>query len=145
MPRTHSDVLFETLQGKTVWAVSLNRDKSEVKFITDGGCYTLLHVSECCETVELVDVVGQWRDLLDTPLRMAAVATQEGVKVGLGAEGNDSLSFTWSFYKLGTVKGYVTLRWYGCSAGNYSERVDCLYSPLAYEGATQPLNGELVF
>ena len=51
------------------------------------------------------------------PLLQAEESTSDASKTG---EYDDSA--TWTFYKMTTRKGYVTIRWYGTSNGYYSER-----------------------
>lgn len=68
------------------------------------------------------DVCGDFDDLIGEPLLIAEVVTNsEENPPGVNPEYQDS--FTWTFYKLSTIKGSVTIRWYGESNGYYSEDV----------------------
>ena len=113
--RNSTDVEIETLVGKTI--TDIKSDDYEVRLITtDGETYIMFHDQDCCENVELEDVIGEFNDLIGSPITMAEEVTQAG--------NSDWGSATWTFYKLATVKGYVTLRWFGESNGYYSETVD---------------------
>jgi hypothetical protein len=115
---------FEVLKGQTLTKIKINKEFSSVLFITETGKYQLEHRQDCCESVWLDDVVGDPADLLHSPLLMAELVTRDKLTQNSRAHIEDYESATWSFYKLATVKGYVTLRWCGTSNGYYSETVD---------------------
>jgi hypothetical protein len=121
-----SHAKLEDLIGKTMVRV-VNEGNEAIAFMTDGGrSYRLFHDQECCERVTVEDVIGDLDDLVGAPICLAEVVshvneTPPGATV---KENEDDGSFTWTFYKFATLKGYVTIRWYGSSNGYYSEEVD---------------------
>lgn len=115
------DVKFEELKGKTLANVENKGD--EVIFTTETGeVYKLYHLKDCCESVTVEDVCGDLYDLIGSPLVEAEEET--GGKNLYGGKKEYQDSFTWTFYKLRTAKGAVTIRWYGESNGYYSTSVD---------------------
>jgi len=72
-----------------------------------------------------VDIVGDLQDLIGSPLLMAEEVenTPNENPDGVVIPEDYQDSFTWTFYKMATVKGYVTISWYGASNGYYNESV----------------------
>jgi len=118
------DAKFSDLIGKTLVAMTgLEKNSDRVDLFTaDGEHFVMRHQQDCCESVSIDDIVGNIEDLIDSPITMADEATSDENPNGVTKEYLDS--FTWTFYKLATVKGYVDIRWYGESNGYYSEGVD---------------------
>ena len=113
---------LKDLIGKTLTKVEkVGEDK--LFFLTnEGKRYKLYHHQDCCESVTIEDIVGDLDDLVGEPILIAEEATSNENPVGVTKEYQDS--FTWTFYKFATRKGYVDIRWYGESNGYYSESVD---------------------
>ena len=116
---------FEDLKGKVLAKVE-NQDDEKLVFTTiDGEVYKLYHMRDCCESVTIEDICGDLGDLIGEPLLVAEEVKHEQDVNPEGVPVQEyHQSFTWTFYKLETRKGGVTVRWYGESTGYYSETVD---------------------
>ena len=113
---------LKDLLGQTMTSVENVNDEELVFTTTEGKRYKLHHDQDCCESVTIESIVGDLTDLVGEPLLVAEESTSDKNPDGVTKEYQDS--FTWTFYKFATRKGYVDVRWYGESNGYYSERVD---------------------
>ena len=119
---------FSVLKGKTITAVNVI-DRDVVHLMTlDGQHYTMSHMQDCCENVMLEDVCGDWADIIDSPVLLAEKVSNadEPEDVNLDNRYRDNAE-EWTFYKLSTIKGSITLRWYGASNGYYSTDVSFVW------------------
>jgi hypothetical protein len=112
---------FSVLKGLTLAEVrGAKKGSGQIEFITnDGRTFEMCHDQDCCESVGVVDVVGDIAALVGYNLTEVEAVENPQDAPDLG----DRESYTWTFYKLGTVKGRVTLRWLGESNGYYGESV----------------------
>jgi hypothetical protein len=107
------------LIGKTINKIDKNENEELIFYTDDNKIYRMYHEQDCCESVYIEDICGDLSDLIGMPIVMAEEVVEEGK-----AKDEWDESSTWTFYKFATVKGYVTIRWYGTSNGYYSESVD---------------------
>lgn len=115
---------FEELKGKTLTSITGGVGDDVMAFTADDGKqYELYHCQDCCESVSIEDISGDLSDIIGSPILLAEEVTSNENPENMKFERYQD-SFTWTFYKLATIKGNVTIRWYGSSNGYYSERVD---------------------
>lgn len=110
---------ISALLGKTLVKIDGAEIRSDMIDFedSDGKTYRMFHHQDCCEHVSLYDVIGNVDDLIGSPILEAEESSNRDDRPDF------SESHTWTFYKLGTANGHVTLRWLGESNGYYSEDV----------------------
>lgn len=115
---------FSDLIGKVLVEIINNDNESLTFTCEDGTIYNMYHQKDCCETVMIEDINGDLGDLINTPILNAEenVSYKDETKPQKDNEYIDE-SYTWTFYHIATIKGYVTIRWLGSSNGYYSEGV----------------------
>ena len=108
------------LKGKILKDIKIEGTENIFFIDEDGIEYEMFHDYDCCENVYIEDICGDINNLIGSKIIMA----EEVINRDLSPLNKFDESYTWTFYKFATVKGYVTIRWYGESNGYYSERVD---------------------
>ncbi len=144
-------VAFSELKGKTIIKIEgLEKGSESATFeCADGSGYRMVYYDDCCASASIEDIDGDLADLIGNEILVAEeVESKEPDAATLDkrkdeyqkekseyeAKGQkfyyESLerylssrheSETWVFYKLATIKGSMTIRWYGSSNGYYSE------------------------
>jgi len=131
---------MEQMLGKTFVEVTGSVGSGEMLFVTSQGeRFMFAHQQDCCESVDINDIVGDLQDLVGTPLLVA-----EEVSGATEPDEEHYESYTYTFYKFATRKGYVDVRWLGESNGYYSEGVDLFVEGVVVPGEHQPTLSDLL-
>jgi len=112
---TYLDV--SVLVGKIISKIT--QTTNEIYFhVDDDEGYIMFHEQDCCEDVFIEDICGDLDDLVGSEILSAQEVSGATPSSDLTVE-----SESWTFYLISTIKGSVTIRWYGTSNGYYSESV----------------------
>lgn len=90
-------------------------DDQIVFTVNEHEFFKMYHEQDCCESVGIEEIIGDLEDLVGVPILVAEERSEYNPGDGEG---------TWTFYEFRTIKGSVTIRWYGTSNGYYSETAD---------------------
>lgn len=113
-------VKFEDLKGRTILKIVGKIGGESIRFCMENGDeYLLYHDRDCCEHVEVDDIVGDVHNIIASPILVAEEVSNSG-----DPKPDGDFSHTWTFYKIETWKGGITIKFYGESNGYYSEKVD---------------------
>ncbi len=112
--------MIKEIKGKILKSITIDDSKESALFETmTGQRYMMYHEQDCCEHVYIDEICGDLSDLIGSEILTADERTSDDN----AKDPKYDESFTWTFYEIATIKGNVTIKWYGTSNGYYSERV----------------------
>lgn len=119
---------FNDLLGRTLYRAEADGEELTL-YLSDTNYVRFYHSQDCCESVYIEDICGDLNDLVGSPLVEAEeVSNYDAEPLYDGEE-----SYTWTFYRFRTLKGSVSVRWYGSSNGYYSESVSVAVVDTAFD------------
>lgn len=109
-----ASVNFSDLKGKTLISIDgAVKESSRITFICDTGEeYVLYYDARCCEDVSIEDIAGEILDVIGYELLLAEMV-----------KNHNQVGDTWCFYKLSTIRGSITIRWFS-EENYYSDEAD---------------------
>lgn len=115
---------IEELEGKVIVDIKGMYQYSEMVMFSllNGEKVIMYNYEQRCGNdveIQLEEVIGYSSDLLNSEIILAEEV--QSTKEQVGDYGDTE---NWSFVKIGTINGQVTLRWKGRSNGHYSVGVD---------------------
>lgn len=114
---------FRELVGKTLIKIEGIDEQyaDDLRFVcSDGSVYRMYHRRDCCESVQVEEVIGDIADLIGTPIIVAEEVIYDNEAPPWTEMPKYAEDIRWTFYKIRTIKGDVTIRWLGESNGYYS-------------------------
>lgn len=109
---------MERIIGKTPVKIDVDKVPDEICMLfSDGTSCKWFHYQDCCESVVIDDISGDFNDLIGHPLLVADERVSSGDESKWGTS-------TWTFYTFRNIGGSVDVKWHGSSNGYYSESVD---------------------
>lgn len=111
-----NDVILKAMEEKLIYGIIVDQSEDTIRFQFSDADVLFYHHQNCCESVVIDDINGNFEDMVGDMLLLAEERVSDDETI--------SESGTWTFYTFRSLRASVDVKWYGTSNGYYSERVD---------------------